>query len=403
MVDDLDNRTVIDFATNKLGDLCVDFLINSNCCVLNGRTSGQNDYTFIQTTGHSVVDYLITTHEGISKFTSMDIFPASDLPAKYNITPCGIGKPDHSLLLAQWSLPIIKQLPKGKPKVVTASWKKYDVNNIPENFMTSPNTLQAINDAIDMLKSSCDTQVELDNLYTNFTLILKSEMDEKLPSRTVNIMPSDYNSKHRKMCKPWWSDNLTILWNRQCLAERNWRKCKATGPIKSNLKSTFIQHRRIFDTNYQRARRNHWVSEQEKFSTLAKDNPQDYWKMFGQLGIASERKSSIDMAVRNSNGDIETDQDKVLDPWKTDYDKLYNDIDNNSFDDEFLQAAKEYLAQYDSLRSAEHSSNHSDNLELNSEITEEEVFKAISRAKLHKSTGIDNIHAEVIKNGLCVK
>jgi hypothetical protein len=56
MVDDLDNRTVIDFATNKLGDLCVDFLINSNCCVLNGRTSGQNDYTFIQTTGHSVVD-----------------------------------------------------------------------------------------------------------------------------------------------------------------------------------------------------------------------------------------------------------------------------------------------------------------------------------------------------------
>ena len=44
-VDNLSDREVVDFQVNKYGHILLDFLMNSNFCILNGRNSIKNDFT----------------------------------------------------------------------------------------------------------------------------------------------------------------------------------------------------------------------------------------------------------------------------------------------------------------------------------------------------------------------
>lgn len=61
-VDDVKPREVIDDTINRYGDHFLDFLINCNFCMLNGRL-GTNDFTHISKRGRSVVDYVCVPHE----------------------------------------------------------------------------------------------------------------------------------------------------------------------------------------------------------------------------------------------------------------------------------------------------------------------------------------------------
>ena len=57
-VDDIEPRSIVDYCKNSYYDIFIDFLINRNCIVLNGRGKGSNDYTAISSTskGVAVVD-----------------------------------------------------------------------------------------------------------------------------------------------------------------------------------------------------------------------------------------------------------------------------------------------------------------------------------------------------------
>ena len=52
-VDNLPCRNVVD---DTRGDNFCEFLVNSNCCVLNGRQNISNYFTCISTKGMSIVD-----------------------------------------------------------------------------------------------------------------------------------------------------------------------------------------------------------------------------------------------------------------------------------------------------------------------------------------------------------
>ena len=64
-VDSIPERHIVDFKSNKHGELLCYFLIDSNCCVLNSRNFRKNDYTFLGPQGASVVDYCIVPYEKI--------------------------------------------------------------------------------------------------------------------------------------------------------------------------------------------------------------------------------------------------------------------------------------------------------------------------------------------------
>ena len=44
-VDVLTERDVIDYTVNSYGEIFCEFLLNANCCVLNGRNYYHNDFT----------------------------------------------------------------------------------------------------------------------------------------------------------------------------------------------------------------------------------------------------------------------------------------------------------------------------------------------------------------------
>ena len=59
----MSERNVADFKNNNYGNIFIDFLINTNMSMLNGRTSDRNDFTCISSLGCSVVDYCIVNHD----------------------------------------------------------------------------------------------------------------------------------------------------------------------------------------------------------------------------------------------------------------------------------------------------------------------------------------------------
>ena len=54
-VDNIPIRQVIDTTSNKYGDHLLDFLVDCNMCIVNGRV-GSNDFTHVSHRGCSVVD-----------------------------------------------------------------------------------------------------------------------------------------------------------------------------------------------------------------------------------------------------------------------------------------------------------------------------------------------------------
>ena len=78
-VDCIEQRNVVDFKTNLYGELLIEFLINANMCILNGRNSISNDFTSVSVKGSAVVDYCLVSHESLSSFSSFNVIRTVDL------------------------------------------------------------------------------------------------------------------------------------------------------------------------------------------------------------------------------------------------------------------------------------------------------------------------------------
>ena len=98
------DREVIDFCLNNYGKIFIDFLINTNMCIFNGRGSGNNDFTSVSTIGNAVVDYCFVEYSKMCHFSNFSVIRAPDLINQTgNIAAFATNKiPDHSLL--KWSI-----------------------------------------------------------------------------------------------------------------------------------------------------------------------------------------------------------------------------------------------------------------------------------------------------------
>ena len=66
--------------------------------MMNGRNSQNNDFTFLSTSGSSVIDYCVVPYEYISNIQDYNIHYTLDSPGTY---------PDHSLLV--WTIVVEPQ------------------------------------------------------------------------------------------------------------------------------------------------------------------------------------------------------------------------------------------------------------------------------------------------------
>ena len=242
--------------------------------------------------------------------------------------------------------------------------------------------MMVLNEAILRLETSSKLQTDVNNMYSDFVSVVKKEMNEQLNPRRVRLQDSVTSNKKRRSRKPWWTEELSRLWNEMCLAEKKWRKEAGTSRCKSELKHCFLTLRKHFDQTVQRTKRHYWFQMQIDIDNLDRNNPQEFWKTIGKIGVGSERRKHIPFEVE-VNGRITRDNETVLETWENSFRDLLNPVNVTS-----------NISQSDA-------ESHS-NLHFNSEITRDEVNKAISRAKKGKSAGIDEIPTDVLKNGVAV-
>lgn len=220
-IDNVPNRDIVDFTCNEYGSVLINFLVNSNYCVLNGRNCTKNDFTCVRPQGSSVVDYCLVSHKDLSIFKECHIYRSSELVNRTGVAPVSV--PDHSFIT--WSINLTCSVSDYSANDQSENtFVKYDVKTIPNNFLQDPKLISDLHNTVFNLESSSRTQQDIDNSYKDLCELIKHDMSEKLHKRII-ILNSASSNKRRKVGKPWWDDNLTILWNKVCSAETLYLKC----------------------------------------------------------------------------------------------------------------------------------------------------------------------------------
>lgn len=141
--------------------------------------------------------------------------------------------------------------------------------------MDNMNARACVNDAISQLQLLVDTQSRLDNAYDMFRNAVVNEMDLKLEKRVVVIKEGTSNKK-RKIRKPWWTEQLTRLWNKSCEAEKAWRV--GTTKNKERLKAAMRASLKDFDKCSQASKRRYWQEQQNKLMNMYGGDTKSFWK-----------------------------------------------------------------------------------------------------------------------------
>ena len=68
-----------------------------------------------------------------------------------------------------------------------SSFNKFDVTNVPNDFMMDNETLQIVNNTISKLECSFRTQSDVNDIYTDWCNIIHQNMSNRLPCKIVQF------------------------------------------------------------------------------------------------------------------------------------------------------------------------------------------------------------------------
>ena len=98
-VDNIPEKVVLDLQSNNNGVSLINFLLQANCCSVNGRVSPLKDsFTSVSHRGKAVVDYVIATHKSLPFITDFEVCNISEVLLKYKLMEHSVGLvSDHSM------------------------------------------------------------------------------------------------------------------------------------------------------------------------------------------------------------------------------------------------------------------------------------------------------------------
>ena len=289
------------------------FLIDANCCILNGRQNFiKNSYTFVSPTqGSSVVDYCVVPYEQLCNFDSFNVQSMCDLLKQFQLVD-RINSPssgsDHSLISWTFQVGDAKRPQKCDQQVNLKNIKECYKRSVPDDFLSSKT--ESLESVINKLSDGVECQDMIDKIYSE--TFLKSEMMEKLDFKVITIKWG-MNNKRRRVKKAWWSDTLTEHWNAICEAEKAY--LSSSPKVKSHYKKRFLDKRKQFDREVQKAKRQFHRKQQADIETLNADNPREFWKEIGKIGIGTERQKQVPFEVINAEKEVFHEPNKILDEW----------------------------------------------------------------------------------------
>ena len=275
-IDNISIRKSIDSHVNNHGKSFIDFLLETNFCILNGRVNPENDcYTCTTSRGSSVVDYDVTAHN---------------------------------------TLHITKK-------------KKIDYRKLPFTFMNNETFFNSVENILDNIDCNNESQELINNIYTKICPILEQEIDS-IPLT---------KKRFKKSGKNFWNETLEHLWNDMRHNEKTYKKCKFMGQ-KRLLCNKFKNTRHVFDKSFSYYRRQNEKSQITEIEMLNTSNPKEFWQKINQLG--PRKINIIPMEVLDDTGNVISDSIHVQAKWKHDFKNLYTVTELQTFDKQFYNLAK---------------------------------------------------------------
>lgn len=224
-----------------------------------------------------------------------------------------------------------------------------------------------------------------------FEQLLWSEMDKCGMRARENSYT--YTTTKRSTPKPYWDDTLQNSWDVLREQEKAWLKFKGPLSVRRTLKQKYCVQRKTFDRLHRKYKRKYQMQKRmELHNKLNSPDSRNFWREIGNIGVAEKRTQRIPWEVFDPSGNVITDIPRVLKCWKSDYSKLYH----TEPDDTVVNTP-------DANLNSEYSEHSTQNSPLDTLITLEEVASSVARLKAGKSTGIDCIPAEVLKNETCIR
>ena len=115
--------------------------------------------------------------------------------------------------------------------------------------MSDQETVNKLLQIVHNLEVVGDTQIEVDNMYKEFSVLLMDQMEDNLREIPYNNQSTGFRKR-----KPWWSAELAELWRSVRNAERCWLKARNSADCR-RLREKFCAVRKQFDKKVQCAKR----------------------------------------------------------------------------------------------------------------------------------------------------
>ena len=317
--------------------------------IVNGRIGKDSFIGKTTCKGATVVDYCIASTEVFNFISDFDILPFDPMTSDVHNgliikmdclhKPLKVNNHDESVII--------------KPK-----WNKQK----SADFVNKLNE-----DSIDILISKLDTldinnvdQDIVENIVEDCNSILRAAADQSGMIKIFKQHNSNINSNNKTQ-KPWFNGDCAIK-RKNYHKAKNWHWRNKTAESKRNLVRCSKEYKKVLNKSYNDYKKNFI----DKIKNLEHSDPKSFWGL-------------INNACSNpKNSDHKVELNEFFEHFK----KL-NESDNQLDEDGFHDIDFENISEF--------------NTELNSEITTEEVAKAIQSLKNNKACGNDLIINEFLK------
>ena len=336
-VDDLPDRKIIDNVKNSHGDVLLEFLRDTQNCILNGRlTADFDNYTSLSTRGKSVVDYIITPYDCFTCCKSLKVDLLNDIIDSYKLTEL-IGErcrpPDHSVLTLTFTSHLLSGTHTDDRNVVLKvvyddsdcdsyqgqpTKKRYLFKNVPSQFFNNELWRQALLHMIEKIECCHGTRTALDHLYEDVCQTISSEMDKYFNVKNNNVTRT---RRKIKISKPFWNDELTCLWKDLRRHQNIFTNCTGNSNLKTNLRKKYQSAQKLLDKKIRQYERKYQQNQILEIERLNKHNPNEFWQHIKSLD--PRKQNIIPIKVNTEEGVVDT-TDEVLNEWQREFSNLYN-------------------------------------------------------------------------------
>ena len=252
---------------------------------------------------------------------------------------------------------------------------------MPVNFLESDIANKSLQCLIEKQIAHIENQQQIDDVYKQFLTVFFDELD--------HLKLTKYAGPAKKRSKPWWCEELQLLWKETLKTEKDLKNAK-NSKQKKEKSAAHKMARQKFDREFKHKKaaykRNLEIELEEKVAS----DPNEFWTQIKNLGPKNRKETNFE--VYDENGNITSDINVVLKKWEDCSRELFEDKNDPNFDNDFLEQKLTELKLLENIATPPQQHGLNDNL------ADEEIDKVVDKSKNGKGVGPDLLPYECMKN-----